>query len=223
MASKEKENMLPQITDVSWSKKSKRRKRAALASTSSVNGSISVSVPQRGEINDPLFQLKGQKMNTQRVVDEQLASTIAMVLLSESTFEISCSPYDKEFQWKELSTKTIQSFIKEYSEISKFEKSFSFDVIENISGQKNANKFPEFRRSLTCDGAGLSPCEYKHMVSILYHIYILLFLLQKEVCQQTFQFVIINIFIYCRRIIQARRKNSIQVLGVNYLFSFSTV
>ncbi|XP_060607641.1 titin-like isoform X9 [Ruditapes philippinarum] len=75
---KEKENELPQIGDFSWGNKSKRKKRRPLASTSTVNGLTSVSVPQRAEINDPIFQLKGQKMTTQRVVDEQLANTIAM-------------------------------------------------------------------------------------------------------------------------------------------------
>jgi hypothetical protein len=159
---KEKENELPQIGDFSWGNKSKRKKRRPLASTSTVNGLTSVSVPQRAEINDPIFQLKGQKMTTQRVVDEQLANTIAMVLLSESTFHISYGPND-EVHLKELYTKTTQSFIKDKSELIKYETGFRVDT-EYISDENFVN-FPEFQRSLTCTGASLSPCQHDFRVS----------------------------------------------------------
>ena len=159
---KEKENVLPQIGDCSLGNKSKKKKRRPPASTSSNNGLSSVSVPQRAEISDPIFQLKGQKMNTQRVIDEQLANTIAMVLLSESTFYVSYGPND-DIHFRELYTKTTPSFIKDKSELMKYKTGLSADS-EYVSGEKLV-KFPEFQRSLTCTGESLSPCLHDFRVS----------------------------------------------------------
>lgn len=179
MEQREKESTLPNITEIGWNTKSKLKRRAPHASPSSVNGSSSVSVPPCGEITGPIFQLTGQKMNTERVVDDQIAKAIATVFLSETTFSISCSPYLQEFHLKELSTKTTLRFIKDQSELSKLKQECDFSITEICDELIRNKTCPAYQRSLTCDGAGLSPGLSSGLSRYLVHIYFMFLIFLK--------------------------------------------
>lgn len=146
MSLKGKENVLPHINnDIGSTMKSKRNRRTPLVSTPG-NGSFSVSVPKRTELSDPIFHLKGQRMNTKVVMDEQLANKIAMVLIARCNSDLT---------WDSNNDGYTQQ---------------GSDIYDNVY-------LPNFKRSLTCDGTGLSP----H-----FHFETVLLILNTLICRSLF-------------------------------------